>query len=526
MDYLFTNGNVLNSTLQVYEPKAVLTHNGKITMIGTAAECRNFASQAYETIDLKGKLLLPAFVDSHTHFVEYAKNSTLVNLKDCQSLDEIRAYLINYRNSLTWDAKWILGGSWDRNRLAEPMQLNRWFLDTVFPDKPVALMSRDYHSKLCNSLALKLAGIDDHSPDPKGGKIERDSAGIPTGVLYETASEMVDAYVQDISPLQIVKSIHNCVQGIYKLGLIGFHSMESKHSRELLLQAQANGSRFRMCWHFPVSELDSVAKEGVKSYNGNDFYQVGGMKIFGDGSLGSHTAAMFQPYTSIAENLGILRYSNEELYRLMLSAAERGFSSTIHAIGNKCVRQVIDMVFKLNKQNPKLNLMHRIEHVQSLRLEDIPLLKASGLFASVQPLHLANDVPMIEKLWHDIQDQVYSFKSMLDAGIALGFGSDSPIESINPFLGIYSAVERRPALNPHLAPFRAEQALSPIQAILGYTLGAAKSSQMQHLRGSIEMGKLADLIVLDDYRKQPSTFWLNAQSQLTMIGGEIVHSLF
>ncbi|MCK9308954.1 MAG: amidohydrolase [Candidatus Cloacimonetes bacterium] len=521
MDYLFTHGSVLNSVLQTYETKAVLTHNDKIAMIGSEAECRKAASQAYETIDLKGKLLLPAFVDSHTHFVEYAKGSTLVNLNDCHNLDEIRAYLINYRDNLTWDAKWILGGSWDRNRLAEPMQLNRWFLDAIFPDKPVALMSRDYHSKLCNSMALQLAGIDEHSSDPYGGKIERDSAGIPTGVLYETACEQMDIYVQGIPPQQIVKSIQSSVQGIYKMGLIGFHSMESRHSRDLLLQAQANGSRFRLCWHFPISELDSVAKEGVKSYEGNDYYQVGGMKIFGDGSLGSHTAAMFQPYTSIDDDLGILRYNDEELYQLMLSAAEKGFSSSIHAIGNKCVRQVIDTVTKL----PKHNLMHRIEHVQSIRSEDIPLLKASGLFASVQPLHLANDVPMIEKLWRNIQDQVYSFKAMLDAGITLGFGSDSPIESINPMLGIYSAVERRPALNPTLKPFRAEQSLSPMQAIIGYTLGAAKSSRIEHLRGSIEIGKLADLIVIDDYRTHASSFWLNAQSSLTMIGGEIVYSV-
>jgi predicted amidohydrolase YtcJ len=404
------------------------------------------------------------------------------------------------------------------------MKLNRQFLDAIFPDKPVALMSKDYHSKLCNSLALKLAGIDEHTPDPYGGKIEHNNLGKPTGVLFETAVALIDTVIEPLPDHIVVQAIRNKVESMHKLGLVGFHSMESRHSRDVLLHAFQLGSRFRLCWHFPVDELEYVASEGRKSYGGDDHYQTGGMKIFGDGSLGSRTAAMFAPYPDEPDNLGILRYTDAELFQLMQSAAQKGFSSTIHAIGNKCVRQVIDATMKLNKQPGYSNLMHRIEHVQSLRNEDVSLLKASGLFASVQPLHLSNDVPMIDAYWHDIEDEVYSFKTMLDAGIPLGFGSDTPIESINPFLGIYSAVERRPFLNHEAQVFRPKQVLNPIQAILGYSLAAAQSSRMEPMRGSIDIGKQADLIVIDDYRKQSDTFWLTTLSQLTMISGTIIHS--
>lgn len=524
MDYIFTNGYILNTSKQAYEANSVLTHNGKIAMIGTEHNCRMAASQAYEIIDLDGRLLLPGLVDSHTHYVELAKSDILVNLRNCYSLEDIRTYLINYRDNLSWNPAWILGDYWDRNRLSEPMKLNREFLDKIFPDKPVALMSKDYHSKLCNSLALKLAGINETTPDPYGGRIERCEKGIPTGVLYETAVALLDAYIVPLPEDIILQAIQNSVGKMHRQGLVGFHIMEKKHSRDLLLKASHLGSKFSLCWHFQVEELDYAATEGRKSYEGDDYYQTGGMKIFGDGSLGSRTAAMHAPYPGEPDNLGILRYTDAELYQLMSSAAENGFSSTIHAIGNRCVRQVIDTARKINTAFPDAQLMHRIEHVQSICTEDIPRLKASGLFASVQPLHLANDIPMIDAYWHDIEDQVYSFKSMLQAGVPLGFGSDAPIESINPFLGIYSAVERRFALNPNATIFRPDQVLSPIQAIIGYTLGAAQSSRMEHKRGSIEPGKLADLTVIDDYRQQPSTFWLNASSHLTMIAGEIVHS--
>jgi len=262
-------------------------------------------------------------------------------------------------------------------------------------------------------------------------------------------------------------------------------------------------------------------QEGIKSYEGNEFYKLGGLKLFGDGSLGSQTAAMFESYPQGEK--GILRYTDDELFSLVLSAAENGLSSTIHSIGNRCVKQVIDCFLRLKKTGIHNTLFNRIEHIQAIRNEDIPLLKSSGLFASLQPVHIANDIPLINKYWSDIKEQTYSIKSLISTGIEYAFGSDAPIETINPFLGIYSAIERRQNNNPKNPQFRPEQSINPFEAIWGYTMGAAKSTKSEHKRGSIETGKLADLIVIEDFRQYPSTFWLTAKSELTMINGDIVY---
>ena len=284
MNYIFTNGNILDINSQAWVNNSVLTSEGKITCLGSYDECRQAAKKAYETIDLKGRLLIPAFTDAHTHFVEYAKSRILVNLNACRSLSEMQSYLTDYRNKLSWEPSWILGVGWNRNLLSQPKELNRFILDAVFPHKPVALMSKDYHSKWCNSLALQLAGIDSKTPDPAGGRIERDHNGLPTGVLYETAAEMIDRYVESASDQQVVKAIRSAIREIHTLGLSGFHTMESKASRDLLLAARQPDAPFRMVWHFPLAELDLAAQEGFVSYEGEGFYQIGGMKLFGDGS--------------------------------------------------------------------------------------------------------------------------------------------------------------------------------------------------------------------------------------------------
>lgn len=521
MGYIFSNGSILNSAKGCFEAKSLLVEGDSVRYLGSLSECRKAATKAYDLIDLKKRLLLPAFTDAHTHFVEYAKARILVNLSSCNSVVGIEENLCQYRDTLTWKPEWILGGSWDRNLLDDPLSLNCHFIDRIFPTIPVALLSKDYHSILLNSLALRLAGITKNTADPLGGRIERDSEGEPTGILFETAIDPIWKIMVQPSESQIEAAIKAAIEDMYVMGLTGFHSMESSASRELLLRVQAKGVLFRFCWHFMLEDFDKAKREFSHSYEGTEWYKPGGLKLFGDGSLGSQTAAMFEPYDD--DSIGILRHSAEEMLFLMQEAAEHGFSTTIHAIGNRCVAQVIDCAILMKDLSEKKNLTQRIEHVQSIRREDIPRLKASGLLASVQPIHLANDVPMIHKHWNKVEDQVYAFGSMLRAGIPVAFGSDAPIESLNPFLGIHTAIERRHQLKGEL--FMPSEALSPVQAILAYSDGSAKASQSEGHRGSIVSGKLADLIVIDDYREQNRDFWLQAGSKLTMVNGVVVHSL-
>lgn len=522
--YLFTNGFLYDVSTGTVRQESLLVQDGIITDCGDESKCRLASRAQPQLIDLKGRILLPAFTDCHTHFVEYAKSRIMVNLDNCNSLEEIISYLETYRDKSPYDFPWILGGGWDRNKLAEPQKLNRHLLDKIFPDKPVALMSKDYHSRLCNSLALKISGIDSMPQNPKGGRIERSADGNCSGVLYETATEIIDNFLQLPSPAVLIKAIREATAEIYKYGLAGFHTMESRLSCELLQQAQSGGTRFRLCWHFPVEELDILASHKRQSYQGDEFFKLGGMKIFGDGSLGSRTAAMAQPYSSEPANTGMLRYSDAELFDLSSHATEYGFASTIHAIGDRCVNQVLKTLIKVQARYPHSKLLHRIEHLQSIKPEDISLLAQSGIFCSLQPVHLANDVPMIKAHWTDIETEVYIWKSLMNKGIRLGFGSDAPIESINPLLGIYTALTRRPAFDRHQPAFHPEEALSLQQALAGYTLGAAMSSGSEAHFGSLELGKAADLIILENFCEQDSEYWLQAHSLLTMIGGEIVHS--
>ncbi|HNQ43164.1 MAG TPA: amidohydrolase, partial [Candidatus Cloacimonadota bacterium] len=423
-----------------------------------------------------------------------------------------------------WKPRWILGGGWNRNVLSDPMALDKSILDHIFPDIPVALFSKDYHSKLCSSKALSIAGITGNTLDPVGGRIERDITGEPTGVLFETAAETLDRFIVPAPQSIIVRAVQEAVEDMYLNGLAGFHTMENQVSKDILLAAQSQGSRFRFCWHFQTTDLDSVIETGKCSYTGDEWYKLGGLKLFTDGSLGSRTAAMYEDYTGEPGNKGILRYTDDELYALAEMAAQHGLSTTIHAIGDRAVKQVIQMITKLNLHPQYKYLSHRIEHVQSIRLADIDKLKQTGMLASLQPVHLANDVPMIEAFWSDIKEEVYPFKSLIHAGIPYAFGSDAPIETMNPFAGIYTALERKQGLSRDAVTWRPQERIPVDVAISGYTMGSALASCSQDVLGSIDKGKYADLIILEDFRELPSSYWLEAHSLFTMVGGKVVYS--
>lgn len=257
---------------------------------------------------------------------------------------------------------------------------------------------------------------------------------------------------------------------------------------------------------------------------GDEWYRLGGLKLFADGSLGSQTGAIFGEYPHSNGNRGILRHSSDEIFTLAKQAAEKGFSCLVHAIGDHAVFTVIQALLRLKHSGTKAPSPSRIEHVQAIRSQDIPLLKECGAYCALQPVHLANDIDMIEDHWNQIRHETYSFRSILAAGIPVGFGSDAPIETISPFAGIYSAVERKKHLDPREPAWLPEQAISVHEALYAYTLGAARASGSELCTGSLTPGKVADLIVLPDYTALPSEYWLEASSLLTMLDGRVVWS--
>ncbi len=523
MSYIITNGRIMTFANIVEHVEAVAIHKERIVRTGSLDDCRSALPGKYELIDLNGRLLLPAFTDTHTHFVEYAKKRLIADLSSCNSIDDIVGKLSAFRQSLEIVPRWLLGSGWDKNRFSDLNGLDNKTLDHLFPDIPVVLQSRDFHAKWCNSKALQVAGISSASDDPFGGRISRyPGSSEPDGLLYETALDLIEPHVVPPDRTQLLKAIRETVADAWRWGFSTIHTMEGVESWALIRDVVSSGCNIRFCWHFPLDDLDRQIALGTVSYHGDEYLKTGGVKIFADGALGSQTAWMFEPYPNDPQNHGINRYADEELQIIVDKAAEHDIAATIHAIGNRGVHQVASVFITNRRRFPHKHLLQRIEHLQSCRPKDYPLLSKAGAYLALQPVHLANDVPMIETYWKAIQDQAYPFGDVINMGLPFGFGSDVPIETMNPFHAIYTALERKPLLDPQAASWFPAQKINVRQALYGYTLGAAMGSRGEHLRGSITPGKLADLIILPDLIDRPHEEWLDCSALLTMINGDVV----
>lgn len=419
--------------------------------------------------------------------------------------------------------KWVRGSGWNINIYPDAQGMDRYFLDRIFPDVPVSFESKDFHTKWCNSLALMIAGIGTNTPDPAGGKINHFPDGIPNGFLSEKAWDLIDKVIPAMSRSEMKRVTTLTIEDAWRFGLAEVHSMEGFAAFSIYDELDDEKVPFRFCWHFPSDKLDEMINAGVKSYVGTDTLKIGGMKIFMDGSLGSQTAYMYDAYPNRPDFLGNMILDKDELEQLVSKGAEKGIYSTIHAIGDHCVHDVIEVIDKVNQ---KYGIgSHRIEHLQCIRKEDIPKLVKNKIYCSMQPVHMRTDIPLIQKYWSkEAQESSFSFTSLIEQGLEPGFSSDAPVETLNPFQGIFSALERKQLNDPRTLSWQPEQRIHIASAINAYTTWAARASHSQDKRGRIHVGMLADLIVIDDFTQYDNTFWLSCESYLTMVNGKIVHT--
>ncbi|MDD5624668.1 MAG: amidohydrolase [Candidatus Cloacimonetes bacterium] len=523
MNYIFTNAHIFTlDKPEVSNFDSLLVESGKIKYLGSLSDCKSYARNHLEIIDLKGKALIPALTDCHTHFTDYAKKFIQLDLSDCRSIEDISKRMSIYRKSHSKLPDWVLGDGWDINIIDNPQKIRKELLDEFFPDIPVALYSKDFHSRWCNSLALKIAHITESTIDPKGGHIEKDSSGKLTGILQETASEWLDRFIIPPSKNETMQCLSQAQEKVHSYGLGTIHSMELPLPGEILEDFARQNKQLRIIRHFYQDELETMISRKRYSGEKDEWFQLGGLKLFADGSLGSQTAAIFSEYPNSPGFYGILRLSEEEMYHLILTALKHGFYTLIHCIGDRAVHLAINVISRVEQENLPGNLRNRLEHIQSIQKEDIPRLKNCTIGCSVQPIHIANDIPLINKYWQAIASDAYCFRSLIDAGMQLAFGSDAPIAPINPFYGIYSALKRKPNLNPKAETWFPEQCLNIWETLQGYTINAAKLAGIDDQAGTIIPGKNADLIVIEDFTKLPDEYWLDAESLLTMIAGEIV----
>ena len=449
--------------------------------------------------DMRGRVLLPGLTDAHVHFRHYALGLTSV---DCDTatraecLERVRAAA-----SRAQPGAWLRGHGWRQNDWPEGFG-SAFLLDAVAPHNPVYLSAASMHAAWVNSAALKAAGVTAQTADPPNGQIQRDARGQVTGILFEAAMQLVSVAIPASTLEEDCTAMLAAQAKLWSYGLTGLHDFDRARSFRALQTLRARRDlKLRLIKNIPVESLGAAIEVGLSSGFGDDLLRLGAVKVFADGALGPRTAAMFDPYEGEPENRGMLFVDREQLLEMGQRAALGSLSLTVHAIGDRAVHEVLDAFEQLRAFERSQNLpvrRHRIEHVQLLHPKDQARLGQLGLVASMQPLHATADMLAAEKYWGTRVRTSYAWQTQLDSGAVLAFGSDAPVESPNPFLGLHAAVTRRRADgSPGPQGWLPEQRLKLADALTAFTYGPAYAAGMEDKLGRLAPGYLADLIVLD-----------------------------
>jgi predicted amidohydrolase YtcJ len=527
-DLLLSNGRIYTLEPEHPHAQAVAVVGNRILAVGDDAELRPLLRPGGRFVDLGGRAAIPGLIDAHVHFGSYSLGilQGKVDLDNVPSKEEAVARAAEAAGRVP-RGHWIQGRGWNRNIWPDPAFPTAADLDAEIPYHPAALQDKSHHAMWVNSRAMELVGISASSGDPAGGEIVRDQMGQPTGMLLETACDLVHNTIPDPDLNTYVDALRLGTAKAQPLGLTGIHDP----GHPLVLAAfevlRSRGEMgLRALVHIPADGLEAAAKLGLHSGMGNEYVRIGGVKIFADGALGPQTAHMLEPYQGTTANTGIPTHSADELQGLVRTAHDAGLSVAVHAIGDAANRAVLDAIAASPRQayeHPPA-LPDRIEHVQVLHLDDLPRLAALGVVASGQPIHATSDMEMAERYWGPRCDLAYAWRSLLDAGARLAFGSDCPIETLDPLAGIHAAVTRRRASgSPGPEGWIPGQRLAVPEAVRAYTLDAAHASGETHVKGSLAPGKLADLVVLshDIFKIDPMGI-LDASVEMTVFDGEVV----
>ncbi len=497
---VFYNGRIY--TMNESDPlaEAVTVGGGRILFVGSSEDAIAAAGPAAVKYDLHGMTVIPGLVDAHAHFVGYAASRAALDLNGTVSIAQIRDRLKAEVAAVHRD-RWITGRGWDQNDWDRKDFPHRSDIDQVSPDNPVLLTRVCGHAAIANSKALKAAGIGADTPDPDGGKIERDSSGKPTGILLDDAISLVRDVVPAITPEEKKKLMISAVHACLAVGLTGTHEMGIGSEtagiyRELY---EAGEFPFRITAYFDgdADDLDSVLAAGPVDDFADGMFSLAGVKFYGDGSLGARSAAMLEDYSDDPGNRGIIVTDPGLLHEKVLACHRNGFQVATHAIGDRANRIVLDVYEKVLMEEPGSGLRHRIEHAQILSPADIGRFASLGVIPSMQFIHCTSDMPWVpDRIGGDRIEGAYAWRSLMNAGSRIPGGSDYPVEPIDPLLGIYAAVSRQALDGTPAEGWAPEQRLTIVEAVRAYTLDAAWAAGQEKERGSIVKGKLADLTIL------------------------------
>lgn len=530
-DLILYNGDIHTMNPAAPRGQAIAIVGDRIAAVGGNDEIR--ALGAAQAVDLRGRTVAPGFTDSHLHFLSYGVGLQEIELAAVPTLDEALA-LVAARAATTPPGQWLTGRGWDHTLWGRGEFPTRQDLDRVAPAHPVFLRRKCGHAGWANTRALELAGITATTPDPVGGAIDHDPVtGQPTGILKDTAMELMFRLFEEPSLAEATAAIKAAMPHAHRAGLVGVHTMEGAGAFRAFQALHAAGElKLRVTMQIPEENLDAAIQAGLRSGFGNEWLRIGGVKIFSDGALGARTAYMLEPYEGYPDNFGLAMGTPAHLREVIARASRAGIAAFVHAIGDRANREVLDAIEEARKVEaahaPRIRhqaLRHRIEHAQIVHPADIPRFAALGVIASMQPIHATQDMLIADALWGKRSASAYPWRSLLNAGAVLAFGSDAPVETLNVMAGIHAAVtRRRPDGAPGPDGWYGAQRLTVAEAVAAYTVGAAYASGEEALKGSLAPGKLADLVVLsqDIFSLDPMKI-LETEVVGTMVGGEWVY---
>jgi len=528
-DLVLLNGAVW--TVNPAQPwaEAVAIKGDEILEAGSSQEISRMIGDSTQIIDLKGDLVLPGFIDSHTHFLDGGFSLLSVRLKDAGSREEFIARIEDRAKEIGKGA-WILEGDWDHQSFDPPELPRKEWIDSVTLHNPVCVSRHDGHMVLVNSLALKLAGITKDTPSPAGGEIVKDAdTGEPTGILKDAAMNLVMKYIPEPSFKEKLKAAEVALKHAAEAGITSIHDMAYADNFEVYQELlRLNKLTARLYVYIPITEVDIYTRLKLKTPFGNNLLKIGGLKGFVDGSLGSSTALFFDPYTDNPQKKGLLHsqmFPEGIMEKRIIQADEAGLQVAIHAIGDRANNILLDIFERIIAQSEKRDRRWRIEHAQHLLPADIERIANLDIIASVQPYHAIDDGRWAErKIGRKRCQYTYAFKSLLEKGAILACGSDWTVAPLDPIGGIYAAVTRQTLDGKHPEGWFPEQKISLEEAVKGYTINGAYAEFSENIKGSVEKGKLADLVVLSrNIFKIPPEEIKKTEVKMTILNGKVIH---
>jgi hypothetical protein len=503
-------------------PLAIAIAGGRILAIGSPQELEPLTGPGTKVESLEGRTVLPAFTDAHIHLELYARSLGQV---DCET-PTMQACIerLRHKAEAAPPGTWILGHGWNDNTWGRPPDPAA--LDAALPHHPVYLTAKSLHAAWANACALRRANVTAATPDPAGGTILRSPAGIPTGVLLESAAALIAACIPPPSPADLDRLVDAAQQSLWRLGIAAVHDFDGPRLLQSVQRLRASGRLgLRVLKSIPAGELPAALQLGISSGLGDEWIRLGHVKLFADGALGPRTAAMLAPYLGEPANLGALLLDEEMIGDIGRRASLVGLPLAVHAIGDRATHAVLRALQALQSDSPAPALPHRIEHLQLLHPDALPLLRGMSGVASMQPIHAPSDMLMADRYWGDRVRLAYAWRTVLDAGWTLAFGSDAPVESPDPIAGLGAAVTRqRPDGAPGMEGWTPQERLTLREAIAAYTLGPAAAAGTMSQQGKIRPGFLADLIVtnVDPFSIPPAQLGA-VRALATMVDGAWRH---